>query len=306
MCATLCFSTNDVAIKFLSGDYPLHQIVLVRSVFGVLLTLAIFIPLEGGLIRLKTSRLGLHILRGLCVVFANMCFFAALATLKLSDAVAIFFISPLVVTAFSVLFLGEKAGPRRWLGVGVGLLGVLVMVRPGMAAFQFAALLPLAAAVGYASLHTLTRKIGVRESASTMAIYIQFTFIVVSSLIGLGVGDGRFAGSPDPSINFLLRAWVWPNAADFALMAGIGMIGAVGGYLISQAYRSNQASLIAPFEYIAMPAAIFWGVVVFDEWPDAIAWVGITLIIGAGLFVFWRESVANRDIKASLTVPRHR
>ncbi len=278
----------------MSAGYPLHEIVFMRANIAILVTLGVFVPLEGGLKNLKTKRLRQHLLRGVSVLCANTCFFAGLASMKLAEATAIFFVSPLIITLFAVIFLGEKAGPRRWIAVLVGLIGVVIMMRPGSEAFQLAALLPVAAATGYAALHTLTRKMGGSESASTMALYIQIFFIVSSATIGLIFGDGRYAKTDNASIDFLFRAWVWPESKDFLLMVMIGFASAVGGYLISQAYRVAQASAIAPFEYVAMPLSIMWGVLVFAEWPDAIAWLGTALIVGAGLFVFWRETVLNR------------
>ncbi len=302
----LAFSVNDMGIKFLSGDYPLHQIILIRASVGILFTLAIFLPFEGGYGNLKTRRLGLHFVRGLFVVFSNMCFFLGLAAIPLSEATAIFFVSPLVITLFSVVFLSEKVGMWRWIAVAAGLLGAIIMLRPGTASFQYAALFPLAAAVGYASLHILTRRMGVTESASTMALYIQLTFVIVSAAIGLAVGDGRFAGSGDPSLEFLLREWIWPQSADLAIMAGIGIASAIGGYMVSQAYRLGEAAMIAPFEYISLVMAIIWGMTIFGEIPDLVAWLGIALIFASGLMVFWREAVLNKRIAAARPTPLKR
>ncbi len=298
--ASFFFSFNDMAIKLLSGDYALHQVVLLRSAIGMILLLAIIVPLQGGFEVLKTKRFSIHLVRGLCVVFANMTFFLGLAALPLADAVAIFFIAPLIITAFSVVMLGEKVGPRRWIAVLVGLLGVIVMVRPGSGSFQIAALLPLAAAFAYATLHILTRKIGGTERAVTMIFYIQLTFIIVSAFMGLSVGDGRFGGHGDASLDFLLRGWSWPATGDYLIFALIGAASTGGGYFISQAYRLAEAGLAAPFEYVAMPLAIIWGVIVFGEWPDTIAWIGIALIVGAGLYIFWRETVVESRLASRI------
>ncbi|MDJ0627835.1 MAG: DMT family transporter [Rhodobacter sp.] len=295
--ATLCFSVNDVAIKFLSGDYALHQIVLTRAAIGIWFTLLVIIPLSGGWRLLRTKRLGMHMLRGCFIVVANMSFFLGLAVMPLADAVAVFFVAPLVITVFSVIFLKETVGPRRWLAVAVGMAGVVVMLRPGAGSFQWAALLPLGAAVSYAGLHMMTRRIGTTESAATMSVYIQIMFIMVSGGIGLAVGDGRFDTGAGV-LSFLLRAWVWPEPQDWWLLALIGLMTATGGYLISQAYRISEAAFAAPFEYAAMPLAVLWGVMIFGEWPDAVAWTGILLIVGAGLFLLWREAVQGREAGA--------
>ena len=235
ICASISvifFSINDVAIKFLSGGYALHQVVLIRSVIGLLIIVAVIAPMTTGWAIARTKKLKMHMLRGLCVVFANMTFFLGLAAMPLADAVAIFFISPLVITLFSVLFLGEVVGPRRWAAIAVGFIGVVVMMRPGTQAFQVASLLPLAAAFCYAGIHIITRRIGGTESAATMAFYIQLMFIVVGVMFGLFVGDGRFGDQSDPSLAFLLRAWSWPVVADYPifLIIGVGIgIGTVVG-----------------------------------------------------------------------------
>jgi len=300
------FSLNDVGIKLLSGDYPLHQIIWVRALVGITVTLTILLPLEGGYQQLKTPFLKIHLLRGLCVVAANMMFFTGLATISLPEASAIFFIAPLFITALSVIFLDEKVGVWRWLAVAVGLAGVIVMLRPGTSAFKFAALLPLSAAAAYATLQVLTRKIGLQEKASVMAFYIQFVFIVVCTTFGLMFGDGRYGNPLHPSIDFLFRAWVMPSPLDLSIMLGLGLSSGVGGYLISQAYRICEAALIAPFEYLALVLAIIWGISLWGEWPDNIAWIGITMIFASGLFVFWREIVLDRRFVIKHPMPRNR
>ena len=294
MIAVACFSVNDVLIKFLSGGYALHQIVFMRSFFGLFFLLVVVMSFSGKFADLRTGKLGQHILRGLCVVFANLCFFMGLASLPLAEAVALFFISPLVISVLSVCLLGETVGPRRWVAIAMGMLGVLIVLRPGTSAFQFASLLPLMAACGYAMLHIMTRRMGGTESAVALAVYIQITFFMTSGLIGLAIGNGAYSGWDHPSLEFFFRGWIWPGTFDLMLISVIGVTSAAGGFTISQAYRISEAALVAPFEYIAMPMAVFWGLVVFGDWPDAVAWFGITLILVSGLVLIWRESVAHK------------
>jgi drug/metabolite transporter (DMT)-like permease len=217
--------------------------------------------------------------------------------MPLADAVAVFFVAPLLITALSVPLLKEKVGPRRWLAVGIGLAGVIVMLRPGPGTFHWVALLPLASAFCYALMHMFTRHMGVSEKAVTMAFYVQLSFIAVCLVMGAVVGDGRFAQQADPSLAFLFRGWTWPDAGDWPIFLASGTASALGGLLIAQAYRLCEAGLVAPFEYVSMPMAIFWGATVFHQWPDRTAWIGITLICGGGLYMLWREAVANRRPK---------
>lgn len=304
--ASFAFTLNDVGIKFLSGDYPLHQVVLVRASVGLLVTLIIFMPLEGGFSLLRTNHIGLHATRGLFVVMANMLFFLGLAEIPLSEATAIFFVSPLIITIFSVIFLSEKVGPWRWFAVAMGLVGAVVMLRPTPNSFQLAGLLPFGAAFCYAGLHVLTRKMGSSERASTMAFYIQLTFVITSAIMGIAFGDGRYSTQDSAALEFLLRTWVFPSTFDLAIMAGVGVASAIGGYFISQAYRTTEAALIAPLEYVALVLAVFWGITIFNEWPDHVAWIGIVLILSGGLLMLWRERALNKKIAKTRRVPVQR
>ncbi len=305
--AALFFSLNDAFIKFLSGDYALHQIVLVRSGIGLLVLLVVFIPMHGTFAVFKTSYLGMHLLRGSAVVFANLTFFVGLAELPLAEATALFFVSPLLITLFSIIFLREQVGIHRWVSVFLGLLGVIVVLRPGTDAFKLASLLPIAAALGYATLHMLTRKMGKTESALTMSFYIQVTFIFTSFLFWLFVGDGKLSSVDSPALSFLFREWVILSVDDWWVFVLVGIGSAFGGFLISQAYRKSEAAFVAPFEYIAMPLSIFWGVLIFNDLPDIQSFVGMAIIIGSGLYVIWRETIRDkRKLKQPLESPRFR
>lgn len=303
MGASVFFSVNDASIKFLSGGYALHEIVFFRSLIGVLLLSVIVLPFHGGLAVLRTQVLGQHILRSCFVVVSNLFFFLGLAALPLANVVALFFVAPLLITALSVPLLGEKVGVQRWSAVGVGLAGVIIMLRPGTGLFQPAMLLPLGAAVSYAMLHMMTRRMGGTESALTMTVYNQIIFAAVSLIIGLGLGNGAFATESDPSLAFLLRAWQVPALADIGIFLVLGICSTMGGLLISQAYRQCPAAIVAPFEYVAMPLAIVSGLVIFGEWPEPFAWIGIALICGAGLFVVWRETRANPEDPPNAAAP---
>ncbi|HIA40671.1 MAG TPA: DMT family transporter [Gammaproteobacteria bacterium] len=290
-----CFTTTDTVIKYLSGDYALHQIVLIRAVIGIVFTLVVFVPFDGGLETLRTNRLLLHLVRGFCVVMANLLFFTGLATLPLGETVALVFVAPLIITVFAAIFLREKVSAWRWSAVGVGLAGTLIMIRPGTSLFNPMMLLPVLAALCYATFQILSRYLGRSESASSMAVYTQLMFIAISALIGVLVGDGRFTVHDDPTIDFLLRAWVWPSGRDLVLLSGIGILSGLGAYLISQGYRLGEASLLAPFEYTSLPFAILWSILFFGDWPDLISWVGIGMIFSAGMWALMHVNHNERQ-----------
>lgn len=287
-------SVNDMAVKFLSSDYALHQVILTRSLIAALVLIVVIIVGGTGFAQLKTRRWGAHLVRVGLILISNVTFFLGLAALPLADGVAIGFVAPLLIVAMSVLFLGETVGPRRWMAVAVGLLGVVVMLRPGAGVIDPAAILVLIAAACYGSGHLMTRRMRDTESAMTLTFYVVLGFLIISLIMGVITGHGRWADQGDPSLAFLLRGWHWPAAADWPAFIAVGIGIAVGGLMISQAYRLGEAGLIAPFEYIAMPLAIFWGVLIFGQWPDLTAWIGIALIIGAGLYALWRETRVGR------------
>jgi drug/metabolite transporter (DMT)-like permease len=131
----------------------------------------------------------------------------------------------------------------------------------------------------------ITSKLGMQDKAGTMTFYIQFAFIVISSIIGLSVGDGRFYTPDNPTLGFLLRSWSLPTISDMGLIAACGFFVAVGGYLLSQAYRIGQASLMAPFEYSSMPIALLLGYLVWGDWPDHYSMAGSLLIISSGIVI---------------------
>ena len=291
--AITLFILQDALIKWLSGGYPLHEIVLVRAASAIAVTLFVM-RLEGGIQLLRTRRLGLLLARSGLLVVANCAFYMALAAMAIAEATSIFFVAPLLITALSALLLRETVGPRRWAAVCIGLAGVIVMQRPGEGVLRLVALLPIVAAAAYALMQILTRRLGASERASTIAFYSQAGFIVASVAVGLVAGDGRFAPEDDASLAFLLRAWTMPSARDAALFLAIGVLNGIAGYLMSQAYRISRPSAIAPFEYVALPMAVMWGVVFFGDWPDLATWAGMALICGSGLYVLHRETILAR------------
>ncbi|MBB3993162.1 S-adenosylmethionine uptake transporter [Sulfitobacter undariae] len=304
----LCISLNDMLIKQLSSGYPLHQIVFFRALIAIMVS-CVFLQFEGGWAALRTDQPLLHIARGVLVVIANMSYFVALAVLPLADATALFFAAPLFITLLSIPILGEKVGPLRLGAVLVGFIGVVIMQRPwepseSLEVSRLVLLLPVLSALAYALNQLMTRKLGIKAPASMLSIYIQATFLIVSIGFFFVAGDGRFAeGSTNGSVQFLLRAWVWPAREDWWVLIGMGVNGALIGYCLSQAYRLADAATVAPFEYVGLPLAVMWGVIIFAELPTWEVWTGIALILSSGLFVFFRERAKAKRI-TKRAVPR--
>ena len=284
----LVVTLQDCTVKWLSPDYALHQIMLIRSVIAILIIFFI-IKWEGGFRLLKTRHLSRHLLRAGLLIVANLTLFMAVAAMPYAEAIAIFFVAPLFITLLSIPILGEQIGLRRWAAIIIGLGGVVLMIQPGRAVFDWSSILPLAAAFSYASMQTITRKIGKTDKASTMVFYMQATMIVTSIVIGILIGDGRFSGSGHSSLEFLLRAWVVPKTEHLWILLSCGLLSGIGSYLLSQSYRLGQATLIAPFEYTALPLSVVLGFIIWNEIPTFHGAIGMLLIIGAGLYTLYRE-----------------
>ena len=286
----MVLSLNDLFIKQLSDGYALHQVILVRSIVAIAVILG-FMGLAGlPLASLRTTRPWAHLTRCSVVMVSNVCFFLGLAAMPIADASAIGFVAPILVTMLSALVLGEQVGWHRWGAVICGLIGVIIMLRPE-GELRWAAVLIVISAACYAITQNMTRHLKETESAVTINFYVQLAFIVVSVAMGLWVGDGHLAGSDDASLAFLFRVWIWPPVGDWPSFLGTGVAVAAGGMLLGHAYRTNPPGLIAPFEYTAMPLAVIYGLLFFGTFPDRQGWIGIALIVGAGLYTLWRETV---------------
>ena len=294
----LGISINDTIMKFLSNAYALHQLVFIRAICGLLIIVPLLLVWHG-ISALRTKRPGVHAFRGLLIVLANLTFFAGLASLPLAEASAVVFVSPVLITIFSHYFLGEKIGVWRWSAVVIGLIGMICVVQPFGARVELAFLWPLAGAVCYAGFTITTRFLGRTDSVASLAIYSTGAFLVVSVAMGLLVGDGSFANTGNPNLEFLLRAWRWPDAADLGKIAAIGVLSAVIAIAMAAAYRVGEASFLAPLEYVNLPLVLLWGFLIFGDFPNVLALVGMGLIAFGGMIMIFREGAKSRIVSIS-------
>ena len=288
---TTLFPIQDVIIKTLSGGYAVHEIVFLRGIFALPVVLLI-IQLDGGRRSLKIGSFGLQLTRALMAFTSYTVYYMALAVMGLAETAAITFSTPLFVIIFATLFLKESVGWYRWAAVVFGLIGVLIIVRPGSGLFEPAALLAVAAAVTYAASIVCTRKLGKRTTGSSMTLFTVITFIAAGGLLGL-IFSGQDTTSVHPSLLFLYREWVMPTGFDWILLTCLGLISGIGFFALTQAYRLADTSVVTPFEYSYMPWSVLWGFVFFGMLPGYHTWLGLVLIVGAGLFIIYREAVKD-------------
>jgi len=250
--AILIFSLQDIAVKWMGGSYPILEIVIFRGLIATPITL-LFFRLEGqrGLPTTKQHRL--EYVRGLFLFLSYTTYFMGLATLPLAEIAAIRFSAPLMITALSVLLLGETVLPSRWLALSIGFIGVLIIVKPGSANFNIGSIFILLSTLFYALSAMLTRRLQTTDSSATMAYYSSLFYLIAAFILApLAIAVGPTPNAP-PSIAFLFHAWATPTLLDLIVMSGLGLVWAGGMYFMARAYSLALASVVAPFEYVTLP-----------------------------------------------------
>jgi drug/metabolite transporter (DMT)-like permease len=271
MCmAMLIFICMDAIAKYLAQTLPPLQVVWARYTGQTVLILLIFLPSLPKLVRTRNPRI--QVLRSVFLFCATALFFTGLSVMPLAEATALMEVGPLLITMLAALVLGERVGPRRWAGVVAGLVGALVIIRPGLGVFQPAALLVLAAAFCLACFQVATRAMSGTDSIWTTMLYTTLFGTAAASLV----------------LPFL---WVTPTLSQVPFLLVIGGIGFLGHLCLVWALGQAPASVLAPFNYSQLVWSILLGWLVFAELPDRLTLLGAAVIVSAGLYVWHRERV---------------
>ena len=260
----------DLCAKELLQSYTLGQFIFLRSLIGILILLAIT-PRFGGLAALKTREIKWHVIRAIFAVGAMFGFFFGLAHMPLVNALTLGYTAPLIVTALSAWFLGDRVGWRRWLAVSIGFLGVIVMLRPGSGEFSFAAAAVLVAAFCYACQAITARKLSNSESTISLSFWVIFGPLLVATA-SLDTGT-----------------WLAPDTAGWVLFIGAATCSVVAWFGFVNGYRAVSPAHLAPIEYTALVGGAIAGYVIWDEVPDGWVITGAMIIIVSSLFVVYRS-----------------
>ena len=262
----------DGIAKFLAIQVPVLMVIWGRYFFHTLITFFVYLGRTGSLGFLKSRKPGLQLLRAGSLFAATSFMYVAITLMPLGDAAAIQFLAPVLVTAFSGLILGEQVGPRRWGAVIFGFIGVLLVARPGSGVLGWAALLPLATAGFLAVYMMTTRIIRTKDTLAATTFYSTAVGALVLSVV-------------------VAFQWQALSTFQWGLMIGMGATGAMGHFLFIKAFHAAEASMLAPFTYAQVIAAIFWGFLVFDDIPSIWTIAGATIVIASGLYVWYRERI---------------
>ena len=272
LAAVASFSLMDAGMKLLSAHYPPLQVTLLRGAASLPFVL-VWVLASAGVRSIVPVRWGLHLLRGVLGMVMIGCFVYALRRMPLSTAYTLYFVAPLLVAALSVPLLGERVGPRRWTAIGIGMLGVVVVLRPGVDGLvSLPGLMVLLAATAYAIAAVTVSLLTRTDTPQSMVVW----FLAI-----MAVGAGLAA----------IPGWVplrWEHAA---LILGMGLAGAFGQIALTSAFMRGDASMIAPLEYTGLVWVIGWDVLLWQKLPDRWTWIGASIIVASGLYLLHRERV---------------
>ena len=276
--ATILFATADTTAKYLSVYLPVVEILWIRYLVFLMFAVGLAYRARGASalrgLGLRSPRT--QLLRGLFLVGSSILFVLGVRQMPISQATAIVFVAPMLITILSIPLLGERVGIRRWAAVAVGLIGVLIVVRPGAGTFQPAVLFGLASAFCWAMTLVITRKMATSERPATTLLFSAATGLVVLSVL----------------LPFNLA---WPTPFQTALTVLLGICASLGQWMVVLAHRQAPASVLAPFSYVQLLWASLGGYLVFAAVPDRWTLLGAAIVIGSGLYTAHRERIRSRE-----------
>jgi drug/metabolite transporter (DMT)-like permease len=278
LASTVFLGISDVTAKYLSATLPSIEIAWIRFLVFALIMSPAMVP-GSPLFALQSRRPGLQVMRGVALLGSSLFFISGLRFLPIAEASATGFVSPLFVTALSIVFLGESVGLRRWIATAVGLIGVVIILRPGGGAFHAAAFFPIVSALAWAGTLIMTRMMSGREHALTTMTYSSITgACIVSALVPF--------------------VWVAPSWHDILFGIFIGIASTAGQWIVVLAFRYADASVLAPFSYTQLLWVTVLGFVIFGELPDIWTVTGAVFIVASGLYTAHRERVRRSQLLA--------
>jgi len=282
----------DVAAKLASDSVPVGQITAARFI-GQCALMAPFVWILGLSLRVGRALWPALVARALLLLISTFCFIAAISVMPLADALAIVFVAPFIVLLVGKYYLGEDVGPRRAWAALAGFIGVLLVIQPSFAAFGAVALFPLGTAVGFAFYILVTRGLSRRMHPVTL----QFHTGLVAGLLCLPVLVlAQGSGSPmlDP---------VWPEGIAWLWLLGVGFFATISHIMMTYALSLAPSATLAPLQYLELPVATLLGYLVFSDFPNLLTLTGITIIIGAGLYMIHRERVTAKQLVTERAAP---
>mgnify|MGYP001235822246 FL=1 len=289
------FSVQDSLIKYIFEDTALYELYFGRTLTALIL-LALYLKITSQKLVMKTYYPLLTTVRVICFFFGFSFFYISLTYMSLAMANALFFSSPFFISILAIVFLGEKVGIRRWLAIIVGFLGVYIVLNPNFENFDYTKLAPVACALFYAISMTITKITSDKDSVYSQMFHLYIGAIGISIIFFIFTGKGQFNTFSDPTLQFILREWFTNPTYSWPFIIIMGLVASLSFYFVFSAYSIASPSVVSLFEYSLIIWAIIIGYLLFNDIPTVRTFIGVALIIGAGVYIYIREKAKDQMI----------
>ena len=295
------FSVQDVLIKLLSDELALFQILFFRSTVGIVIIIA-YQKIIHEPVRLTTAYPLLTVCRGLMFFFGYSAFYFAQSKMPIATATVLFMISPIFITVTSIYFFKSQVGYRRWLSMLVGFVGVVLICQPETGQFNFYYLIPICVALAYAFTVIVMKKTADKDTLYQQMLLAYLIMGLLSGITGLLFGDGRLDTAENSEIAFITRSWQFSDIKRIFILFTISVLGSVGLLILMGAYRVSDPAVISPYEYSLLIWMILLGYLVWGDVPSVNIAIGMVLIVGAGIYIFYREQIRGESVASEASL----
>ena len=292
------FSIQDSLIKYIFEDTALYELYFGRTLTALIL-LALYLKITSQKLVMKTYYPLLTTVRVICFFFGFSFFYISLTYMSLAMANALFFSSPFFISILAIVFLGEKVGIRRWLAIIVGFLGVYIVLNPNFENFDYTKLAPVACALFYAISMTITKITSDKDSVYSQMFHLYIGAIGISIIFFIFTGKGQFNTFSDPTLQFILREWFTNPTYSWPFIIIMGLVASLSFYFVFSAYSIASPSVVSLFEYSLIIWAIIIGYLLFNDIPTVRTFIGVALIIGAGVYIYIREKAKDQMVASN-------
>ncbi len=289
------FSIQDALIKLVYEDAALYELYFGRTLTAIIL-LTSYLKFSKKKIILKTHYPFLTVFRVICFFFGFSLFYVSITFMSLAMANALFFSSPFFISILAIIFLKEQIGTRRWAAIFVGFVGVYIVLNPDFENFNLMNLAPVGCALFYATSMTITKITSDKDNVYTQMIHLYIGAIIISGLFFIFTGDGRFNTFTDPTFQFIFREWFTNPTAAWPLIIVMGVAATFSFYFVFSAYHIASPSAVSLFEYSLIIWSIITGYLIFNDIPSIRTFIGVILIISAGIYIYIREKTKEQYI----------
>ena len=292
---------QDVLIKLVSDELSLFQIQFFRSTIGI----AVIIGYQAIIhepIRLTTAYPLLTVCRGLMFFFGYSAFYFAQSKMPIATMTVLFLVSPFFITLTSIYFFKSQVGYRRWISILIGFVGVVLICQPETGQFNFYYLIPIIVALSYAFSIIIVKKTADRDTLYQQMILTYLIMGLLSGITGLLFGDGRFDTAENSEVAFIVRSWQFVDTESTFKLFTISVLGSVGLLVLMGAYRVADPAVISPYEYSLLIWMVLLGYLVWGDVPSFNIAIGMVLIVGAGIYIFYRERIKSESVDSDTSV----